>query len=67
MLEHERLKDIIRKLREQIYYKTKHSYAHEREWESEEQEVSRELYNKEKRLLWDKETEDIIDGKKQIT
>lgn len=65
MLTQEELVKIIQHLRSQLYYK--HSYTHEREWETEEEGMSRELNNIKKKLIWDQETEDIINGKIKIT
>lgn len=57
---HAALENLVRNLREKLYFLTKHTYAHERVWEDEEQEKWRENYNKQKREAWDIETEELI-------
>ncbi len=57
-----KFEDAIRLLRKEIYLLTKHTYAHERVWEDEDEEAEREKHNKEKRAAWDEETEEIIRG-----
>lgn len=54
------LEALIRTLRNQLYFKTKHRYAHERVWETEEDEEDREKANQERRKEWDEATEELI-------
>jgi len=54
------LKNLIRELRDKLYWKTQHSFAHERVWETEEEEESREERNKDCRNAWDEGTEALI-------
>lgn len=59
------MEQLVRKLREELFYKTQHIYAHERVWEDEEQEQYREEGNKERKKKWDLETEEMILDVKQ--
>ncbi len=59
------MEQLVRKLREELWYKTKHVYAHERVWESDEEEENREYWNKEGKKKWDLETEEMILDVKQ--
>ncbi len=54
------LEALIRTLRNELYWKTQHRYAHEREWETEEKEQERDERNKECRDAWDEATEELI-------
>lgn len=54
------MEDLVRELRKKEFYATKYTYAHERVWEDEEDEQAREEFNKEKKLKWDAETEEMI-------
>lgn len=52
----------FRDLREAWFNTNLASRAHEREWETEEDQVTREESNKAKRLEYDKDTEAILQG-----
>lgn len=56
------LAGIIRELREKLWFRTGYSAAHEREWEDEDREASREAGNRERKAVWDAETERLIGG-----
>lgn len=51
-----RLRAIIKELREYIYYKTVHKWSPEREWETEEQGKLREEQNKITKMKFDNDT-----------
>ena len=73
MTELERLRAVIRELREVLWleggyfdkggtYHPGYSPAHEREWESEQDCASREARNAEARERWDAETNQMCGG-----
>ncbi len=58
----ERLADIIFVLRRRLFRHEKFFPAHEREWESDEQEKRRERQTEEALMEWDNETRRLILG-----
>lgn len=58
------LEKAFRQLREAWYHHELHSYAHEREWETESKEAEREADNAELKSLYDMQTEAIILGER---
>jgi hypothetical protein len=58
----ERLRSVIRKLREEEWRGYGRHEAHEREWETEEQESEREKRNRDRKQEWDVVTEEMISG-----
>lgn len=57
-----KLEDSFRELRKAWFNAKLRSFAHEREWESEEEEERRELDNARRKKVYDAQTEAIING-----
>lgn len=60
----ERLRKVVREMRERQFYTEIKRYAHEREWEYEEAREVREEWNRKRKAEWDEETERIATGVK---
>lgn len=58
------MEDLVRKLRNDEFYQRIYRQAHERVWETEEEEEDRIALNKEKKTAWDAETEEMIKNAK---
>lgn len=58
----ERLAGIIFDLRRKLFLETKYRHAHEREWETAEQEARRDRDNEAAVMRWDLETRRLILG-----
>jgi hypothetical protein len=56
------IQNAFRILRESWFYRILYSSPHERDWEDEEQEKSREINNIRSKNLFDNQTERIIAG-----
>ncbi len=54
------LAELVRHLRGQVFIHREYRTAHEREWETPVQETSREEDNRQRRVKWDAETEEMI-------
>ncbi len=57
MEELERLKSIVRDLREKLWFRDGYHAAQDRVWEDEEHEARREERNRKAKAEWDAETE----------
>ncbi len=61
----ERLAALIFDLRRELFRHARYKSAHEREWETEEDEQRRERDNQQRLQAWDNETLQVIKGTKE--
>ncbi len=54
------LEEIVRKLRDDLFMATAYRRPHERQWETEDDELRRETQNHHAKRRWDDETERMI-------